>query len=469
MQSTMWNTKLCFIFSSQLYVSMHQNADATNIGCQAYLTGFFHPTWARGLRANARTAAGARLSPPERARPAAASPAGPGAGAAQPPGLPQSAPDAHARSPRAALAPRVFGRAATGRLQRGAGREASARGHVTDANMAAPRSVHLLIRRGCRRTLSSPLNHIYLHKQSSSQQRRNFFFWRQREISHSIVLPAAVSPAHPVPKHIKKPDYVTTGIVPDWGDSIEVKNEDQIQGLRQACRLARHVLLVAGKTLKVDMTTEEIDALVHQEIISHDAYPSPLGYGGFPKSVCTSVNNVLCHGIPDSRPLQDGDIINIDVTVYYNGYHGDTSETFLVGNVDECGKKLVEVARKCRDEAIAACRAGAPFSIIGNTISHITQQNGLQVCPHFVGHGIGSYFHGHPEIWHHANDSDLLMEEGMAFTIEPLITEGSPEFKVLEDAWTVVSLDNQRSAQFEHTVLITSWGAEILTKLPHEA
>ncbi|XP_073663678.1 methionine aminopeptidase 1D, mitochondrial isoform X3 [Tursiops truncatus] len=234
--------------------------------------------------------------------------------------------------------------------------------------MAAPSGVHLFVRRGCHRIFSSSLNHIYLHKQSSSQQRRNFFFRRQREISHSIVLPAAVSSAHPVPKHIKKPDYVTTGIVPDWGDSIEVKNEDQIQGLRQACQLARHVLLLAGKSLKVDMTTEEIDALVHQEIISHDAYPSPLGYGGFPKSVCTSVNNVLCHGIPDSRPLQDGDIINIDVTVYYNGYHGDTSETFLVGNVDECGKKLVEVARRCRDEAIAACRAGAPFSVIGNTI-----------------------------------------------------------------------------------------------------
>ncbi|ERE71994.1 methionine aminopeptidase 1D [Cricetulus griseus] len=320
---------------------------------------------------------------------------------------------------------------------------------------------------GCQRILSS-LNHLYLCKQSGSQQRRNFFFWRQRDVSHSIVSPAAVSPAHPVPKHIKKPDYVTTGIVPDWGDSIEVKNEDQIQGLREACQLARHILLLAGKSLKVDMTTEEIDALVHREIISHDAYPSPLGYGRFPKSVCTSVNNVLCHGIPDSRPLQDGDIINIDVTVYYNGYHGDTSETFLVGNVDECGKKLVEVARRCRDEAIAACRAGAPFSVIGNTISRITQQNGLQVCPHFVGHGIGSYFHGHPEIWHHANDNDLPMEEGMAFTIEPIITEGSPEFKVMEDKWTVVSLDNQRSAQFEHTVLITSRGAEILTKLPQE-
>uniref|UniRef100_A0A8C0B1H8 Methionyl aminopeptidase type 1D, mitochondrial n=2 Tax=Neoaves TaxID=3078114 RepID=A0A8C0B1H8_9AVES len=116
------------------------------------------------------------------------------------------------------------------------------------------------------------------------------------------------------------------------------------------------------------MTTEEIDSIVHHEIIRQNAYPSPLGYGGFPKSVCTSVNNVVCHGIPDSRPLQDGDIINIDVTVYYNGYHGDTSETFLVGNVDKSGQKLVEVARKCRDEAIAACRPGAPFSVIGNTI-----------------------------------------------------------------------------------------------------
>ncbi|KFP54530.1 hypothetical protein N323_03430, partial [Cathartes aura] len=247
----------------------------------------------------------------------------------------------------------------------------------------------------------SSCNRIYLHRQSSNQQRRCFFFQGQRNTAYSIVWPATVSPAHPVPKHIKKPDYVTTGIVPDWGDDIEIKNEDQIQGLRQACQLARHVLLLAGKGLKVGMTTEEIDSIVHHEIIRQNAYPSPLGYGGFPKSVCTSVNNVVCHGIPDSRPLQDGDIINIDVTVYYNGYHGDTSETFLVGNVDKSGQKLVEVARKCRDEAIAACRPGAPFSVIGNTISSVARHGGFQVCPSFVGHGIGSYFHGHPEVWHH--------------------------------------------------------------------
>ncbi|KAF7248386.1 Methionine aminopeptidase 1D, mitochondrial, partial [Varanus komodoensis] len=264
---------------------------------------------------------------------------------------------------------------------------------------------------------SSSVDCIYLPKQSSIHQRRHLFFQRQSNAPYSIVRPAMVSAAHPVPKHIKKPDYVTTGIVPDWEDYIEIKNEDQIQGLRQACQLARHVLLLAGKSLKVGMTTEEIDCMVHHEIIRQNAYPSPLGYRNFPKSVCTSVNNVVCHGIPDSRPLEDGDIINIDVTVYFNGYHGDTSETMLVGNVDESGQKLVEVARKCRDEAIAACRPGTPFSVIGNTISHIAHQNDFQVCPYFVGHGIGSYFHGHPEVWHHENESDLLMQEGMAFTI----------------------------------------------------
>lgn len=261
---------------------------------------------------------------------------------------------------------------------------------------------------------------------------------------------------------------MTTGIIPDWGDSIEIKDEDQIQGLRQACRLARQILLFAGRSLKAGLTTEQLDYIVHNETIRNNAYPSPLGYGGFPKSVCTSVNNVVCHGIPDSRPLHNGDIINIDVTVYYNGYHGDTSETFLVGNVDKSGQKLVTVARRCRNEAIAVCRPGAPLNVIGNTISKIAYSSGLQICPYFIGHGIGSYFHGHPEIWHHANKNTLLMEEGMTFTIEPILMEGSPEFKILQDGWTAVTTDELRSAQFEHTIVITSEGAEILTKLPEE-
>ncbi|XP_006636654.1 methionine aminopeptidase 1D, mitochondrial isoform X3 [Lepisosteus oculatus] len=332
--------------------------------------------------------------------------------------------------------------------------------------MAAPSALKCVVKRGCAVLFRKGAS--VWKSQHSLQQHRCFFWRRQESSSYSVVKPAVVGPAHPVPQHIMKPDYVTTGIIPDWGDYIEIKDEDQIQGLRQACQLARHILLLAGRSVKVGMTTEEIDCIVHQETIRHNAYPSPLGYGGFPKSVCTSVNNVVCHGIPDSRPLQDGDIINIDVTVYLNGYHGDTSETFLVGNVDERGRVLVEAARRCRNDAIAACEPGAPLCIIGNTISQRANSYGLQVCPYFIGHGIGTYFHGHPEIWHHVNENDILMEEGMAFTIEPILMEGSSEFKILEDKWTAVSVDNKRSAQFEHTVVITSKGAEILTKLPCE-
>ncbi|XP_017312922.1 methionine aminopeptidase 1D, mitochondrial isoform X1 [Ictalurus punctatus] len=308
-------------------------------------------------------------------------------------------------------------------------------------------------------------------------QQRRHFFWRKGTSSHSVVRPAVVRPPYPVPKHIQKPGYVSSSSVPEWPDYIEINDEEQIEGLRRACQLARHILLLAGSSLKVGMTTDEIDFIVHQETIRHNAYPSPLHYGGFPKSVCTSVNNVVCHGIPDSRPLQDGDIINIDVTVYLEGYHGDTSETFLIGSVDEQGRKLVDVARQCRDEAIAACGPERPLRVIGNTISEIALSNGFCVCPYFIGHGIGSYFHGHPEIWHHANDNDLLMEEGMAFTIEPILMEGTSEFRILSDKWTAVSIDDKRfssalhtfrSAQFEHTVIITSDGVEILTKLPDE-
>ncbi|XP_039613559.1 methionine aminopeptidase 1D, mitochondrial isoform X1 [Polypterus senegalus] len=311
-------------------------------------------------------------------------------------------------------------------------------------NMACHPTVRCLIGRGCiwQQTNSQlvwnwrpkPFTHL----------RRSFFWHKQQKSTYSVVRPDVVRPAQPVPEHIMKPDYVTTGIIPDWGDYIEIKTEDQIQGLRQACQLARRILLLAGKSLKVGMTTEEVDCLVHQETIKHNAYPSPLGYGGFPKSVCTSVNNVVCHGIPDSRPLQDGDIINIDVTVYFNGYHGDTSETFLVGNVDERGRRLVEVAKRCRNEAIAACKPGAPLSVIGCAISLIAESEGLTVCPQFIGHGIGDYFHGHPEILHHASDCSVLMEDGMAFTIEPILMEGSPEFRILKDNWTAVSVDDKR-------------------------
>ncbi|CAL1579866.1 unnamed protein product [Knipowitschia caucasica] len=301
-----------------------------------------------------------------------------------------------------------------------------------------------------------------------AQHSRCFFWKKWKSQPYCIVRPETVRPAYAVPKHIERPDYVGTGVVPEWPNYIEIKNQQQIEGLTKASQLARHVLLLAGQGLQVGMTTDEIDYIVHQETIKHNAYPSPLRYGGFPKSVCTSVNNVVCHGIPDSRKLQNGDIINIDVTVYFDGYHGDTSETFLIGQVDEVGQKLVETARRCRDEAIAACHPGAPLCVIGNTISKIAHATGFQVCPYFIGHGIGSSFHCHPEIWHHANDNDMTMDEGMTFTIEPILMEGSPEFRILNDKWTAISADDKRSAQFEHTVVITADGVDILTKLPNE-
>ncbi|KAM6948349.1 methionine aminopeptidase 1D, mitochondrial [Aplochiton taeniatus] len=334
--------------------------------------------------------------------------------------------------------------------------------------MAAPSAARFATRAGlggflqrtCSAGCSFPLG-------AESQQHRRFF-WRKWKSSHSVVRPATVRPAYSVPKHIARPSYVGVGVVPDWPDYIEIKDQEQVQGLTRACQLARHVLRLAGQSLKVGMTTDEIDFLVHQETIRHDAYPSPLRYGGFPKSVCTSVNNVVCHGIPDSRQLQDGDIINVDVTVYFEGYHGDTSETFLIGQVDEVGQRLVETARRCRDEAIAACGPGERLCVIGNTISEVARSTGFSVCPYFIGHGIGSYFHGHPEIWHHGNDNDMTMEEGMAFTIEPILMEGSAEFRILRDNWTAVSKDDKRSAQFEHTVVITSDGVDVLTRLPEE-
>uniref|UniRef100_A0A182PEC6 Methionine aminopeptidase n=1 Tax=Anopheles epiroticus TaxID=199890 RepID=A0A182PEC6_9DIPT len=211
------------------------------------------------------------------------------------------------------------------------------------------------------------------------------------------------------------------------------------------------------------VTTDEIDAFVHQEAIKANAYPSPLRYLGFPKSVCTSVNNVACHGIPDDRKLLDGDIINIDITVFFNGYHGDCSRTVLIGEVDERGKYLVESTERCLAEAILCCGPGQPICVIGKSIDKFAKRKKLTVMPAFAGHGIGSYFHGPPNILHFDNDFPGVMIPGMTFTIEPVLTLGTSEAEILEDTWTAVSTDNARSAQFEHTVLITSEGCEVLT------
>ncbi|XP_053673650.1 methionine aminopeptidase 1D, mitochondrial [Anopheles nili] len=273
-----------------------------------------------------------------------------------------------------------------------------------------------------------------------------------------------VSSERHVPDHIVKPPYFFVRNSPSAGEGEpEIKSLKQINGMKESCVLAASILNRACSFAKVGVTTDEIDGFVHEETIKANAYPSPLRYLGFPKSVCTSVNNVACHGIPDDRKLHDGDIVNIDVTVFFNGYHGDCSKTVLVGNVDDRGRYLVESTEECLAEAILCCGPGQPICVIGKAIEKFAKRKRLTVMPAFAGHGIGSYFHGPPNILHFDNDYPGVMIPGMTFTIEPVLTLGSAEAEILEDAWTAVSVDNARSAQCEHTILITSEGCEVLT------
>lgn len=281
---------------------------------------------------------------------------------------------------------------------------------------------------------------------------------------YSVVKPGNVSPVRRVPSDILKPDYALTGRIAHARKSIEIKPDWHVERMRQACAVARRILNKAASYVQPGVSTDEIDRRIHEDIIDVGAYPSTLSYRGYPKSLCTSVNNVACHGIPDDRPLENGDIVSVDVTVYLNNFHGDCSETFLVGKVDSEGQKLVDIARKCRDEAIKICKPGENFSSIGKIISATANREGFRVMPAFCGHGIGTYFHGPPDILHCDNDFTGKMREGMTFTIEPVISEGIDEVVVLEDGWTAVSTDNSRSAQFEHTLLITSNGVDVLTE-----
>ncbi|KAE8655144.1 Methionine aminopeptidase 1D [Hibiscus syriacus] len=276
--------------------------------------------------------------------------------------------------------------------------------------------------------------------------------------------PGKLSPHRPVPKHIKGPPYVKTQMAPGIVSGPEVHDLKGIEHMRASGRLAAQVLNYAGTLVKPGVTTDEIDEAVHQMIIDNGAYPSPLGYGGFPKSVCTSVNECICHGIPDSRPLEDGDIINIDVTVYLNGYHGDTSATFFCGDVDEEARKLVKVTEECLDKAIAICAPGVEFKKIGKTIHDHADKFGYGVVRQFVGHGVGRVFHADPVVQHFRNNDGGLMVLNQTFTIEPMLTMGSINPVMWDDDWTVVTQDGSLSAQFEHSILITEDRAEILTQ-----
>lgn len=234
--------------------------------------------------------------------------------------------------------------------------------------------------------------------------------------------------------------------------------------MRKVGRLAREVLDVAAKAAKPGVTTDEIDRIVHEACIERGAYPSPLNYRGFPKSCCTSVNEVICHGIPDSRPLEDGDILNIDITLYHGGFHGDVNETFLIGNVDPKSKKLVQVTKEALDKAIAIVKPGTMYRDVGQVISKYVNLHGFSVVRTYCGHGLGELFHTTPSIPHYAKNKAVgVMKPGHTFTIEPMINEGGWQDVHWPDDWTAVTKDGSRSAQFEHTLLVTETGCEVLT------
>ncbi|KAF9516814.1 hypothetical protein BS47DRAFT_1291777 [Hydnum rufescens UP504] len=282
--------------------------------------------------------------------------------------------------------------------------------------------------------------------------------------------PTAVGVSHIakniVPDHIKLPPYVgDTAYQRKAGDSfVQLSSKEEVDALRRATRLARRTLELARDLIKVGSTTASIDQVLHNFIVRNGAYPSPLQYYGFPKSCCTSVNNVLVHGIPDNRPLEDGDIVNVDVTVFLDGYHGDCSETFAVGDVDDLGRHLIETSKIALAAGISACGPGRPFKGIGAAISQAVQLRGCSVNESCNGHGIGTEFHRTPWILHHKNDEPGVMKSGHCFTIEPVIVQGDDSRGwMLPDGWTLLTESWARSAQAEHTVLITDTGVDVLT------
>ncbi|XP_045483346.1 methionine aminopeptidase 1D, mitochondrial [Harmonia axyridis] len=293
---------------------------------------------------------------------------------------------------------------------------------------------------------------------------RYFCYKSSRFGRYKLVEPGNVSEPLLIPDDVAKPSYYSTGEPSESIHKIDIKDPNQILLMKKSCTLAANILKTVGECIKIGQTTDEIDKLVHKLAIENKAYPSPYNYKRFPKSVCTSVNNVACHGIPDDRPLEDGDIINVDVTVFLEGYHGDCSKTFLVGNVDEIGTDLVESTEECLNMAIEICKPGRRFRDLGEYISTAANLMGFNVIPAFIGHGLGTYFHGPPDIYHTVNNYPGVMEAGMTFTIEPIIGQGTEVIEILEDGWTAVTIDGSRTAQFEHTICITNNGAEILTK-----
>jgi methionyl aminopeptidase len=279
----------------------------------------------------------------------------------------------------------------------------------------------------------------------------------------ATLVPGTVSPTLPVPASIKRPEYVGRK-GPKAFTGTDVQTAETLEKMRVAGRIAADALVAAGAAAKPGITTDELDRIGHEYLLDHGAYPSTLGYKGYPKSMCTSVNEVICHGIPDSTVLQDGDIVNIDITAYIGGVHGDTNATFEVGAVDEESHLLVERTRESLDRAIKAVRPGRQINVIGRVIESYAKRFGYGVVRDFTGHGISTSFHSGLVIPHYDDPrATTVMTPGMTFTIEPMLTLGTIDYDMWSDRWTAVTRDRKRTAQFEHTLVVTNDGAEILT------
>jgi methionyl aminopeptidase len=285
-----------------------------------------------------------------------------------------------------------------------------------------------------------------------------------RDSHTGFLTPGVISKSLPVPASIVRPEYVGKLAPAEWTGS-HVKSPEQIEKIRAAGKIAAEAIALVGENAKAGITTDQLDKLAHDYIISKGAYPSTLGYRGFPKSCCTSLNEVICHGIPDDTVLEDGDILNVDITAYRDGFHGDSNATFLVGDVAKEVVDLVVRTKEALDRAIAVVLPGRPINVIGRTIESYAKRFNYGVVRDFTGHGIGEAFHSGLVIPHFdaAPDYSNTMEVGMVFTIEPMLTLGTHEWDIWSDNWTVTTKDKSITAQFEHTLVVTESGAEVLT------
>ena len=280
------------------------------------------------------------------------------------------------------------------------------------------------------------------------------------------MMPYPQTARRPVPATIAYPHYVDRP-APDRYTGSDVQTPETIELMRESSRIASDAMYEAARAIAPGVTTDELDAVAHEYMLDHGAYPSALGYRAFPKSTCTSVNDVICHGIPDTRPLEEGDLVKIDVTAFKNGVHGDNCATFGVGELDEDSRLLMERTKEAMLRGIRAVKPGRQTNVIGRVIEAYAKRFGYGVVREYTGHGVHSSFHSGLVILHYDNDVYRdVMEPGMSFTIEPMLTLGNPSSHVWDDDWTVSTNDGSRCAQWEHTIVVTETGAEILTTPP---